>query len=61
MRRNFVYFVVVPLFLLLITFYLFLDSWVESGLEYAGETAVGAKVEIDDLLSTFVWITLRKP
>ncbi|OGU66562.1 MAG: hypothetical protein A3C56_03205 [Ignavibacteria bacterium RIFCSPHIGHO2_02_FULL_56_12] len=49
MRRNFVYFVVVPLFLLLITFYLFLDSWVESGLEYAGETAVGAKVEIDDL------------
>jgi uncharacterized protein (TIGR03545 family) len=28
---------------------LFLDRWIESGLEAAGEAAVGAKVEIDGL------------
>lgn len=52
MRTKFVYFVVVPLLLLLVVLYFFLDGWVESGLELAGETAVGARVEIDNLRLT---------
>ena len=52
MRRNVVYFAVVPAAILLIVLYVFLDGWVESGLEYAGERAVGAKVEIDNLALT---------
>jgi len=52
MRTKFVYFVVVPVFILLAVLYLFLDTWVEAGLEYAGESIVGAKVEIDDLSLT---------
>ncbi len=52
MRKNFVFFVLVPAFLLFVTIYLFLDSWIESGLEYAGEKVVGAKVEIDNLRIT---------
>ena len=50
MRKKFVLFVLVPGFILLLTVYLFIDRWVESGLEYAGEKIVGAKVEIDDLI-----------
>ncbi len=49
MRKKFVYFLVVPLLVIIIVFYLFLDVWVEAALEYAAESAVGAKVEIDDL------------
>lgn len=52
MRRNFVLFAVVPLLIVLVVLYFFLDGWVEAGLEYAGERAVGAKVEIDDLALT---------
>jgi uncharacterized protein (TIGR03545 family) len=48
-RKNFVYFVLVPLVLLVVVLYFFLDRWVEAGLETAGESLVGAKVEIDDL------------
>jgi uncharacterized protein (TIGR03545 family) len=49
MRKKFVYFVLVPFIIVCIILYFFLDRWVESGIEYAGEQIVGAKVEIDDL------------
>jgi uncharacterized protein (TIGR03545 family) len=49
MRKNFIYFVLVPILILLIAVYLFVDKWVESEIENAGETVIGAKVEIDDL------------
>ena len=49
MRKKFVYFVLIPVIIFSIIVYLFIDSWITSGLEYAGEKAVGAKVEIDRL------------
>ncbi|MEX1140103.1 MAG: TIGR03545 family protein [Bacteroidota bacterium] len=54
MRTKFLYIVVVPFLVFLALLYFFLDGWVESGLELAGESFVGAKVEIDDLHLTFV-------
>ena len=54
MRNRFVYIVLVPFLLLAIVVTLFIDGWVESGLEYAGERATNARVEIDGLeLSLF--------
>jgi uncharacterized protein (TIGR03545 family) len=52
MRKKFIYFVLVPFIIISVVTYLFIDSWVESGLEYAGEKSVGAKVEIDHLRLT---------
>jgi uncharacterized protein (TIGR03545 family) len=52
MRKKFVYFALIPVVLVGILLYFFLDSWVEFGLEYAGEKIVGAKVEIDHLRLT---------
>lgn len=49
MRKKFVYFVLVPLVIIVVLLYFFLDQWVERGIEYAGEQIVGAKVEIDNL------------
>jgi uncharacterized protein (TIGR03545 family) len=49
MRKKFVFFLLIPLLVFLLVVYLFLDSWVESGLEYAGERIAEAKVEIDGL------------
>jgi uncharacterized protein (TIGR03545 family) len=49
MRKKFVFYVLIPAIILFVVVYLFIDSWVESGLEYAGEKAFGAKVEIDHL------------
>jgi uncharacterized protein (TIGR03545 family) len=49
MRKKFVLFVLIPVFIFLIVLYLFIDSWITTGLEFAGEKAVGAKVEIDRL------------
>jgi len=49
MRKKFLLVVLVPLLIISIIAYLFIDSWITSGLEYAGEKAVGAKVEIDGL------------
>ncbi len=49
MRKNFVFFALVPSLIVIVVVYLFIDRWVESGLETAGEAAVGAKVEIDNL------------
>jgi len=49
MRRKFVYFVFIPLVIVSLVVYFFIDSWITSGLEYAGEKIVDAKVEIDRL------------
>jgi uncharacterized protein (TIGR03545 family) len=58
MRKNFILFVLIPLAILLVVVYLFVDSWIESGLETAGETLVGARVEIDDLHTTIVPVSI---
>ena len=52
MRKNFILFVLIPAIIIGIVVYLFIDRWVEAGLETAGEAAVGAKVEIDNLKLT---------
>ncbi len=49
MRKKFVLFILIPLLILLVVTYLFIDRWIESGLESAGEDIVGARVEIDNL------------
>lgn len=49
MRKRFIYFILVPVLVLGLITYLFIDRWIESGLESAGEAIVGAKVEIDGL------------
>lgn len=54
MRKKFVYIVLVPALVLLVVLYFFLDGWVESALELAGESLVGARVEIDDLQLTLM-------
>jgi len=59
MRKKFVYFIFVPLIVVGILVYLFIDQWIESGLEAAGESIVGAKVEIDDLRVTLSPIAIQ--
>ena len=59
MRKKFVYFALVPLVILLIVVYLFIDSWVTSGLESAGEAMTGAKVEIQHLSVTVSPLGIR--
>jgi uncharacterized protein (TIGR03545 family) len=49
MRKKFIFFALVPVLALCVVLYLFADQWIESGVEAAGEGAVGAKVEIDNL------------
>jgi uncharacterized protein (TIGR03545 family) len=49
MRKKFILYVLIPLVILLVVVYLFINRWVESGLESAGESMVGARVEIDNL------------
>lgn len=49
MRKKFILFVLIPFIIVALVVYFFIDGWIESGLEYAGEKAVGAKVEIDHL------------
>ena len=49
MRKNFVFFVLIPLLIVGVVLYFFIDRWIEAGLEYAGEEAMGSLVEIDDL------------
>lgn len=48
-RTKFLLFVLVPLAIVGIVVYLFIDGWVEAGLEAGGESVVGARVEIDNL------------
>jgi uncharacterized protein (TIGR03545 family) len=52
MRKKFLWFVLIPIVIISLVVYLFLDRWVESGLESMGEEIVGARVEIDDLSLT---------
>jgi uncharacterized protein (TIGR03545 family) len=52
MRKKFVYYILIPFAIVLIVTYFFIDRWIEAGLEYAGERAVGARVEIDHLKLT---------
>ena len=49
MRKKFFLIVLIPLLLISLIVYFFVDGWIESGLEYAGEEIVGAKVEINKL------------
>ena len=49
MRKKYILVVLIPLVIISLVVYLFIDSWITSGLEYAGEEAVGAKVEIEGL------------
>ncbi|HXG39221.1 MAG TPA: TIGR03545 family protein [Bacteroidota bacterium] len=58
-RKRFVYIVLIPLVILGIITYLFIDTWIETGLEAAGEAFVGAKVEIDGLRLTLSPIALE--
>jgi uncharacterized protein (TIGR03545 family) len=59
MRKKFVYYILIPALVACLTVYLFIDSWVTLGLEYAGEKAVGAKVEIDGLHVSLFPLGLR--
>ncbi len=59
MRKNFVFFVLVPLLIILVVTYFFIDRWVESGLEYAAESTVGARVEIENLNITLSPLGLK--
>jgi uncharacterized protein (TIGR03545 family) len=59
MRKKFIYYALIPAVILLVVVYLFIDSWVESGLETAGEAVTGAKVEIDNLSVTISPLGLR--
>ena len=49
MRKKFVLFVLLPVIVILVVVYLFIDRWVAAGLEAGGEAIVGAKVEIEQL------------
>jgi uncharacterized protein (TIGR03545 family) len=59
MRKKFVYFILIPAIILILVVYLFIDTWVTLGLEYAGEKAVGAKVEIEGLHVTLSPLGIR--
>ena len=59
MRKKFVYFLLIPLLVFCLVVYLFIDRWIESGLEAAGEAVVGAKVEIDNLHLTLSPIAIQ--
>ncbi|MCI0707565.1 MAG: TIGR03545 family protein [Ignavibacteriae bacterium] len=59
MRKKFVYIVLVPVVVVAAVTYLFIDDWVEAGMEAAGEAVVGAKVEIDDLTLTLSPIAIE--
>lgn len=59
MRKNFIAFVLIPLVALLVVVYIFIDGWVESALESAGEGITGAKVEIDHLKLSLSPIAIR--
>ncbi len=49
MRKKFFVAVLIPVLIISLIVYFFIDGWIESGIEYAGEKAVGAKVEINSL------------
>lgn len=49
MRKRFWLVVLIPLIIFVTVVYLFINSWIESGIEYAAEEVVGAEVEIYNL------------
>jgi len=49
MRKRFWLVVLIPSIIFITVIYFFINGWIESGIEYAAEEAVGAKVEIDNL------------
>jgi uncharacterized protein (TIGR03545 family) len=53
MRNRFVYFILVPVLFLCVLTLLFIDTWVESGIEYTGESITQARVDIDGLGVSF--------
>ncbi len=59
MRKKFIIIVFIPLVALATAMYFFIDEWVESGFEAAGEAIVGAKVEIDKLSITLSPLAIR--
>ncbi len=59
MRKNFILFVLIPFIIFAVVAYFFIDRWIESGIEYAAEDAVGARVEIDNLSVTFSPLGLK--
>jgi len=59
MRKKFVFFVLIPLLVLLAVLYFFINGWIESGLEYAGEQMNGARVEIDHLALSLSPLRIR--
>ena len=59
MRKKFVYFILVPFIICTVVVYLFIDRWVEAGLELAGESIAGAKVEMDHCVVTLSPIGIR--
>src|SRR5512143_3098654 len=59
MRKKFIVVVLVPLILLLVCTYFFLDRWLEGGIEYAGGDFVGVRVEIDHLFVSLSPLGLR--
>lgn len=59
MRKKFVLFALIPLIILIVVVYIFIDGWVASGLESAGEAMTGAKVEIHNLSVTISPVGIR--
>lgn len=53
MRKRFWLVILIPLVIVIAVVWIFHNRWIESGIEYAAEEVVGAKVEIDNLHVTF--------
>lgn len=54
MRKKYILYLTIPLVLIFLFVYFFLDKIVENNLEEAGEEIIGAKVEIDNLRISFI-------
>ena len=59
MRWKGLIFLVIFLSAIILISIFFIDKWVEAGLEKAGELAVGAKVEIDNLNFSLIKLTIE--
>jgi uncharacterized protein (TIGR03545 family) len=59
MRKKFILFVLIPLLVMALVVWFFIDRWLESGLEAAGEALVGARVEIDHLHLSLLPLAIR--
>ena len=59
MRKKFILFALIPLAVFALIVYIFIDGWIESALETAGEKVVGAKVEISGLHVSLIPVGLE--